>query len=204
MKLHTVDQQSPEWFALRAKRMSASHAQAIGNQGKGLETYILTMMAEYYSTAEKEHFSNVHTDRGNELEPIARNLYSLHTGEVVEQVGFVEHSEHVGCSPDGLTSEGCIEIKCPDDVKYFKHLLDGDKAIDTAYVWQIQMVMLITRRKWCDYIAYNPNYDRPLFIHRFFPDEKMQEKLTKGFAIGQKLIEEIEEKYKKTLQNNKK
>jgi len=204
MKLHTVDQQSPEWFALRAKRMSASHAQAIGNQGKGLETYILTMMAEYYSTAQKEHFSNVHTDRGNELEPIARNLYSLHTGEVVEQVGFVEHSEYVGCSPDGLIAEGCIEIKCPDDVKYFKHLLDGDKAIDTAYVWQIQMVMLITRKKWCDYIAYNPNYDRPLFIHRFFPDEKMQEKLTKGFEIGQKLIEDIEEKYKKTLQNNKK
>lgn len=196
MIIHNVEQQSPEWFALRAKRMSASHAQQIGNHGKGLETYITTMMAEYYSSADKEHFSNVHTDRGNELEPVARLLYSLHTGEKVEQVGFVEHSEYVGCSPDGLTEEGCIEIKCPDDVKYFKHLIDGDKAIESAYIWQIQMVLLITRKKWCDYIAYNPNYSKPLYIRRFYPDETVHAKLENGFTLGEEMIREIEEKYK--------
>lgn len=194
MIIHNIVQQSPEWFAVRARKMSASHAQAIGNRGKGLETYITTMMAEYYSQADKEHYSNSHTDRGNELEPVARALYSLHTGEKVEEVGFVELSEYVGCSPDGLTEEGCIEIKCPDDVKYFKHLLDGEKAIESAYIWQMQMNMLITGKKWCDYIAYNPNYKEPLFIHRIYPDYAAFTKLEEGFGIGRELIIEIEDK----------
>jgi len=43
--------------------MTASHATAIGNNGKGLETYILEMMAESFSSAEKEQYSNEHTER---------------------------------------------------------------------------------------------------------------------------------------------
>lgn len=195
MKIYKeITQQSPEWFALRARKMSASHAQAIGNRGKGLDTYITSMMAEYYSQADKEQYSNSHLDRGNELEPMARSIYSLHTGEKVEEVGFVELSEYVGCSPDGLTEEGCIEIKCPDDVKYFKHLLDGEKAIESSYIWQMQMVMLITGKKWCDYVAYNPNYTQPLFIYRIYPDYAAFTKLEEGFEIGGKLIIEIEDK----------
>lgn len=196
MKQHNVQQQSPEWFSLRAKRMSGSHAQEIGNAGKGLETYILKMMAEFYSTADKEHFSNVHTDRGNELEPIARDMYELTTRQKVEEVGFIELDEYVGVSPDGLIGEdGAIEIKCPDDVKYFKHLLEGEKAIDSGYIWQIQMLLLITRRKWCDYVAYNPNFAKSLYIHRVFPDEAKHAKLEIGLEKGRAMIQEIQNKY---------
>ena len=195
MKIYKeIIQQSPEWFALRARKMSASSAQQIGNHGSGLYTYIFNKMAEFYSSAEKKQYTDRHTERGNELEPVARALYSLHTGEKVEEVGFIEYSEYVGCSPDGLTEEGCIEIKCPDDVKYFKHLLDGEKAIESAYIWQMQMNMLITGKKWCDYIAYNPNYKEPLFIHRIYPDYAAFAKLGEGFEIGRKLIIEIEDK----------
>lgn len=194
MIIHNVTQCSPEWFALRAKRMTASHAQEIGNAGKGLETYITKLMAEYFSTADKEHYSNGHTERGNELEPIARDMYELTTGNAVEQVGFVEYDEFSGASPDGLTEEGCIEIKCPDDVKYFKHLLDGPKAIDSSYIWQIQMQLLITNKKWCDYVAYNPNYKEPLFVHRVYPDYEVFTKLENGLEKGRRLILDIEDK----------
>ena len=61
MKIHNMEQCSPEWFDIRAKKMTASHASEIGDCGKGLESYIIKMMAEAYSSGEKEHFSNIHT-----------------------------------------------------------------------------------------------------------------------------------------------
>lgn len=72
-----IEQQSPEWFKIREGKMTASHAQAIGNAGKGLETYVYDLVAEEYSSAEKEHFTNEHTERGNELEEVARGIYEL-------------------------------------------------------------------------------------------------------------------------------
>lgn len=63
------------------------------------------MMSETFSSAEKEHYSNDHTDRGNELEPQARSLYELEKMVTVDQVTFIEYNEYIGCSPDGLIDE---------------------------------------------------------------------------------------------------
>lgn len=62
-------------------------------------------MAESYSSAERENYSNEHTDRGNELEPQARSLYELENMVKVETVSFIEYNEYIGCSPDGLIVE---------------------------------------------------------------------------------------------------
>lgn len=198
MKIYdNIEQGSEEWFAIRKGKMTASHAQAIGNNGKGLDTYILELMADFYSSGEKEQFSNKHTERGEELEPVARQIYELETGNEVKQVGFIEHNPNVGCSPDGLVGEdGGIEIKAIDDVGYFKYLLNGEKEIDSKYVWQVQMNLLITGRKWWDFIAYNPNYKKSMCIFRITPDKDKFEALEKGFEIGRAKILEIENKIK--------
>jgi len=194
---HNIEQGSPEWFEIRKGKLTASHAQAIGNCGKGLDTYIVEMMAEFYSSGEKEQFSNKHTERGEELEPIARDIYQLETGNDVVEVGFVEYNEFVGCSPDGLIGEdGGIEIKAIDDVGYFKYLLNGESEIDTKYLWQVQMNLLITGRKWWDFVAYNPNYKKTMCIFRITPDKEKFEALKKGFKIGEAKILEIKNKIK--------
>lgn len=193
--INNITQGTPEWFEIRKGKMSASHAQAIGNIGKGLETYIYELMAESYSSAEKEQFSNEHIERGNELEATARGIYELENGIEVEQVGFVEYDEFVGCSPDGLVGEdGLIEIKCPNDTEYLKYLLFGKEQIDTKYVWQCQMQMLITERKWNDLIIYNPNFQKSMLVFRIEPDKEKFEALLKGFEIGKAKIKEIKEK----------
>jgi len=195
MIIHNVEQGSPEWFAVKAGKMSASHGQEIGNSGKGLETYILELMSEFYSSGEKEQFTNKHTERGIELEPLASEIYELETGNKVEKVGFCEHDEFSGCSPDRLVGEdGGVEIKSIDDKGYFKLLLEGEKGIDTKYLWQIQMCLLITARKWWDFVAYNPNYPKTMFIFRIYPDGKKQEQLILGLAKGREMIKEIKEK----------
>jgi len=192
LKINNCEQGSEEWFEVRKGKLTASHAQAIGNCGKGLDTYIIEMMSEYYSSGEKEQFTSKHIDRGNELEPIARQVYSLEKGVEVEEVGFIEYSEYIGCSPDGLVGEdGGIEIKSIDDTGYFKYLLNGADEIDTKYLWQVQMNLLITGRKWWDLVIYNPNYKKSMLVFRIDPDKEKFEALEKGFKIGIEKILEI-------------
>jgi predicted phage-related endonuclease len=184
-------QGSDEWFDVRKLKLTASHAQAIGNFGKGLETYITEMIAYHYSSAEREYYSGKDTDRGNELEPIARAIYELQTGNKVEQVGFIELNEFVGCSPDGLIGEdGGLEIKSPYDVIYYKLLRDGETEIESKYLWQVQMNLLITGRKWWDLVFYNPNYKETIKIFRILPDIKKQESIKVGLEEGIKLIKQ--------------
>lgn len=196
MKIHEMEQGSDEWFDIRKLKMTASNAQAIATAGVGLETYITNLVSEYLSSAEKEKFSNEHTERGNELEETARALYELEKGKKVEEVGFVELDEYIGCSPDGLVGEyGGLEIKCPSDNVYFKQIISD--SIPMNYVWQVQMNLFITGRKWWDLMFYNPNFERNMIIYRILPSEESFEKLKKGFEKGKKLIKEYLKKYNK-------
>jgi exodeoxyribonuclease (lambda-induced) len=185
-------QGTPEWLEVRKGKMTASHAQAIGNNGKGLHTYVHDLMADSFSSGEYESYSNKHMDRGNELEDQARTIYELETDQTVEQVGFIDHDAYSGCSPDGLVDDdGMIEIKCMDDKKHFRVILYGEKEIDSKYIWQMQMQMLVADRKWVDFIAYNPNFKQSLIIHRIKADKDTQDKILEGIATGTALIKQI-------------
>lgn len=189
-KIHNVEQQSEDWFEVRDLKMTASHAQAIGNQSKGLNSLCKELVRNHLSKKDNsQKFGNTHTERGNELEPIARNLYSLESGNEVKEVGFIEVvGKNAGCSPDGLIgTDGGLEIKSPDDTKYFD-LLVGDAEIESAYIWQVQMNLLITKRKWWDLVIYNPNFSKSLITVRIEPDEEKQKALLEGIEKGQELI----------------
>jgi len=190
-----MEQRSKEWFEARSTRMTASHAQSIASNGKGLVTYIREKMCNLYSTNEEEKYTNSNMEYGIEQEKVAKMLYEFETGNSVKDVGFVAYSEYVGCSPDGFVDNGLIEIKCPTNKVYFNLLLD--KKIDTKYEWQMQMQMLVCDRNWCDYVVYNPNFKQQLFIKRVVRDDKKIDKLLLGFESGIKMMKEI----KKELEN---
>lgn len=196
MQIHKdIIQGTPEWHAIRKGKMTASHAQEIGNNGKGLETYIFQILAAEYSSGEVEFYSNKNMERGTELEDAARSMYELETGATVDQVGFILHNDFVGCSPDGLIgNDGGIEIKCHDDVSHFKMLVNGSKEIDSKYLWQIQMNLLITGRQWWDYVAYNPNFKQSLIITRVLPDREKHNALLNGFVAGEIRMKSIKSK----------
>lgn len=183
-----ITQQSPEWFEIKKGKMSASHATAIGNCGKGLETYARQIVKDLI--IERQNFTNKDIERGNELEPIARITYEFETGEKVKQIGFITYSEFVGVSPDGLINEdGGLELKARNDDIHLGLLL-GD-PVDSSAVWQMNMGMLITGRKWWDFGSYNPNFKQSLFVKRFYPDHVKFDSLLKGFDIGEKLIRHL-------------
>lgn len=187
-----MKQGTEEWKKSRSGKLTASHAQAIASNGKGLESYVESILAEKFSD-KTDNFSNEHTDRGHELEPIAREIYEMNQDVTVEEVGFIEIDGY-GASPDGLVGEdGGIEIKCLDDKGHF-HMLITEK-IDSGYEWQVQMNLLVTGRKWWDVVFFNPNFERSMLILRREPDEKKQEKLKEGIIRGKELINEYSKKY---------
>ena len=205
IKLHKVEQKSEKWFELRRQHpLTASNCTAITTAGKGLDTLCWTAVSEQLSSREVERYSNEHTERGNELEPQAIAIYELETGNEVEVIGFVTNdkiSKLAGASPDGFVDEdGLVEVKCPDDVKYLKLLADLKQnkkiEIEKGYYYQMQMQLLITGRKWNDYVLYNPNYsgDQRLVVIRVNRDEEKIAKLKIGIEKGIKLVKEIEEK----------
>lgn len=200
-KEHNVLQGTEEWFALRSLYpLTASNAQAIGNQGKGLETLCWDKLAEKYSSSDKERYTNKDLQRGVELEPLARSIYSLETGNIVTEVGFITDetiSKVGGASPDGLVNDdGLFETKAFDDTKHFKAIVEfkktGTFTIESQYIWQMQQQMLFTGRKWCDFVPYNPNYQQSLLIKRVEADIVMQEKIKEGLKKGEELLKEIE------------
>lgn len=190
MKIYNFPQNTPEWYEVRLGKLTASRAQAIGNCGKGLETLCWEKAAEIITGKLPEQIESEDIRRGHELENEARGAYSIETGRTVEQVGFVEYSKYAGCSPDGLVKDGLIEIKCKNDVNHLK-LLTRQKP-ESEYMWQMQMQMLITKRRWCDFVSYNPHFvDKPLIIIRIDQDLTMQRNLMEGIKKGTKRIQEI-------------
>lgn len=193
MKVYNFPQYSDEWWAIKSKKMGASHATAIGNHGKGLKTYIESIMCEFFSKKPKEVYTNKHLERGLDLEDSAGMTYSFDLKIPVRKIGFVLYNDYVGCSPDLLAGEdGLAEIKCHDDKDHFALIVGGEFKSD--YRWQAQMQMLICNKKWCDLVAYNPNFDKYLVVKRQEPDQEKFDKLLKGFAMGERMIRDIENK----------
>ena len=202
MKIYNFEQRTDEWYAIRRGKMSASNAETIIANGKGLETYIYNLMAEYYSSAEKENYINADMQRGIDLEPEARLEFEFYTNLDVQEVGFIEHNEFIGVSPDGLIGDdGLIEIKCPNDSIYFKLLLSNN--IKPEYIAQMQMQMYVTDRQYCYFVSYNPNFEKSLYIKKINRDEEMIDKLKKGLERGTQLIKEIKENFRKVGTNGK-
>lgn len=197
MIIHTMEQRSIAWHNVRAGKLTGSNAQAIGAGGKGLETLVYATLAEKYSNNQDEPYTSADMQRGIELEAQARETYEI-MYDTVQEVGFIEHDEYSGVSPDGLIGEdGGFECKCPNDANFFKILVNGEKAIESKYIWQVQMCLLVSQRKWWDLVFYSTNFNKNMIVFRIYPDMEKQEKLLIGLDKGKKLIKEIDQKYGK-------
>ena len=160
MIILTDEQGSPEWLASRLGRPSASmFSHLITTSGKpssSAKKYIAEMVAERLTGRSKPFYTNDHMERGNFLEPEAREAYEFITDLEVVETGFILHdSEEFGCSPDGLVAnDGGLEIKCPSDGVHAGYLIDG--KVPTKYYQQVQGCMWVTGRDWWDFMSYHP------------------------------------------------
>src|SRR6056297_2278498 len=154
--VHMMEQHSPEWFAHRTGRVTASRisdlmAQTKSGPGAARKNYMADLIAERLTGEAREGFSNAAMQWGTDTEPQARAAYEFITDQAVTGVGFIDHPrlQMAGCSPDGLIGDGgMVEIKCPNTATHLDTLLSG--KVDGKYLKQMQFQMACADREWCD------------------------------------------------------
>lgn len=177
MEIFDCIQGEEDWFKARLGIPTSSSFDKIittaGLPSKSAEKYMFKLAGEFVSGKSEETYQNAAMQRGTELEDEARQLYQIVNDVEVEQVGFCL-AEGYGCSPDGLVGkDGMLEIKCPSVSVHVEYLLKG--KLPTAYFQQVQGQMLVTERKFCEFISYYPGI-KP-FIIRVERDEEFLAKL---------------------------
>ena len=155
MRILTETQGDDRWEVARKGRVSAS---AIGNvlAGHGTKSryeYRLQLCMDLEGV-EDFRDSAIWFEDGRRYEGHARGWYDWNVAECKE-TGFVLHDEYnwLGASPDGLVGEdGCIEIKFRKSLRTYHD--SNIKNVPRAYYSQMQTVMWVCNRQWCDYVNY--------------------------------------------------
>lgn len=173
MKYHyDIAQNTAEWMGVRLGKFTASMFSDLFSK-ESTKTYqnaINKVVFERLTGELPESFSNEWTERGHELEGEAIEAYELLKFNKVSRVGFVELSDWVGCSPDGLIgTDGLIQVKCPKHTTLIDYMLSGEVPND--YMIQMQGEMWVTGRKFNEFFVYHPKL-RPVYM-RVIRDEKM-------------------------------
>jgi putative phage-type endonuclease len=174
-----VEQRSPEWFAQRLGKVTASRiadvcARTKTGWGAGRKNYMAELVAERLTGVKTEGFTNAAMQWGTDIEPEARIAYEFYRDATVAECGFVPHPDiaETGASPDGLVGEdGLLEIKCPNTATHLETLLGA--ALPEKYFLQIQWQLACTRREWCDFASYDPRLPESmrLFVDRVKRDD---------------------------------
>jgi putative phage-type endonuclease len=169
-----MEQRSPEWFAARLGKVTASRvADVIAKTKTGYsasrDNYMAQLVCERMTGVQGESYTNTAMQWGTDQEPLARAAYEAAQDVLVDETGFVIHPRisEAGASPDGLVGMfGLIEIKCPNTATHIETIL-SDK-VPGKYFTQMQWQMACTERQWCDFVSYDPRMPDglQLFVQR--------------------------------------
>lgn len=190
MIYHNIKQNSPEWLDVRKGKFTASTFKNLfmTKTTQGYNDEIMKVVYERLTGESPENFVGDYMNRGKELEPIAKEKYMMETFNDVEESGFFELNEWIGCSPDGLIgNDGLIEIKCPKYSTMINYLLSG--KLPSEYKYQVQGQLWVTKRLWCDFYAYHPKLKS--IIVRIVPDAKIFDELFEETNIAIEKAKEI-------------
>lgn len=200
-----IEQGTPEWFAQRLGKVTASRiADIIAKTKTGVSAsranYLAQLVAERLTGQAADTFKSGAMKHGTETEPLARMAYEAETGNLVTEVAMIQHPkiEMSGASPDGLVDEdGLVEIKCPNTATHINTLIGG--KVPSQYISQMQWQMACTGRKWCDFVSFDPRMptNMQLFIQRVERDESLIKEYESEIV---QFLKEVDETVKKLIE----
>ena len=168
------------WLFARVGNITASRFRAVTDKQKSgkptaeREKYLMELVVERLTGMPTDHYANTAMQWGTEQETHSRMAYEARTGCIVEEVGFMRHTvPWIGGSPDGLVGEdGVWESKSPWNSAI--HLATVMNGVPDEHRPQMQGLLMITGRAWCDYQSYDPRLPAPLnvFCKRVVRDEQ--------------------------------
>jgi putative phage-type endonuclease len=158
---HNVEQGTFEWLAVRLGIPTASDFDKIitstGKASTQTTAYAHKLLAEILTGKPVETFEKTEwMERGVLLESSAVQFYEVKNDVETVKVGFVTDDKRtMGCSPDRLVGDdGLLEIKCPAPHTHVGYMLAG--KVDRKYWPQLQGQLLVSGRKWVDWMSYHP------------------------------------------------
>ncbi len=194
-------QGSEEWHAARCGLLTASEIDRILTPTLKIADNVKTrahlweLAAQRISRYVEPTYISDAMLRGHEDEILARALYAERYAPVSE-VGFVTNDKWgftLGCSPDGLVgTDGMIECKSRCQKYQVQSIVEewtGVAAIPDEYVLQVQSQLLVTGRKWCDFISYSGGL--PMMVSRVEADPKTQDAIIEAAAKFEARINEV-------------
>lgn len=180
-----MEQGTLEWHKARLGRVTASRIADVmmKHTTAGYQNYRAQLICERLTGQPTETFTSAAMQHGTDTEPQARAVYTMNTGNTVDEVGFIPHPsiEMAGASPDGRVLDiGLVEIKCPQPAEHIRTLTGG--AIKRQYLLQMQWQMACTGVGWCDFVSFSPALPDEMQLHvtRVDADPKLIEEITEA------------------------
>lgn len=199
-----VVQGSDEWLQMRCGIITASEMKLIltptlkiaGNDKTRAHAYELAFqrITQY---VEPQYVSDAML-RGQEDEIYAREAYREHYADV-QEVGFVTNDSlgfTIGYSPDGLVGDDGL-IECKSRGGKFQVQTIATNEVPDDYVMQLQTGLLVTGRKWIDFISYCGGL--PVFVKRVEPDPEIQEAIIAAASSFDARVREVVAEYHATI-----
>jgi hypothetical protein len=178
-------QGSDEWLAARRGILTASEIKLILTptlkvaNNDNTRAHIYELLAQRISGFVEPRYISDDMIRGHEDEVWARVAYSENIAPVGD-MGFITNSRwgfSIGYSPDGVVGDDGL-IECKSRVQKYqvqtiiKHVATGSATIPDDFVLQCQTGLLVSERKWLDFISYSGGL--PMAVIRVWPDEAIQ------------------------------
>ncbi len=139
---------------------------ADNNQSRGLTAQLV---AERLTGFTEPTYVSDAMLKGHTIEPLALDVYREHYAPV-EETGFMVRDDwgfRIGYSPDGkVGDDGLVEIKSRLQKLHLQTILADE--VPSEHMAQIQCGLLVSGRKWCDFLSYCGGM--PLFVKRVTPD----------------------------------
>lgn len=189
-------QGSDEWLQARCGLMTASEMKLVltptgkvANNEKTRQHMYEIAFQRITGFVEPQYVSDAML-RGQEDEIYARAAYSDHYAPATE-TGFITNDQWgftIGYSPDGIVGDdGLIECKS----RYGKYQVQtiASNEVPEEYVLQLQTGLMVTGRKWIDFISYSGGL--PMFVKRVEPDLNMQAKIIAAATAFEERVSEI-------------
>lgn len=197
-------QGSDEWLALRCGVLTASNmglimtptGKAANNDKTRAHAYELAFQ-RLTGFVEPQYVSDAML-RGQEDEIYARAAYTEHFAPVSE-IGFITNASWgftIGYSPDGLVGDAGL-IECKSRAGKYQVQTIAQDEVPSEYVLQLQTGLLVTGRKWIDFISYCGGL--PMFVKRVEPDPEIHEAIIAAATAFEGRVAEIEQEYRATL-----
>lgn len=190
-------QGSDEWLAARTGLLTASEMKLIITptlkiaDNEKTKAHVWELLAQRLTRYVEPHYISDDMLRGMQDEIDARTLYAEKYAPV-EEVGFITNDIWgftIGYSPDGLVGDdGAIECKGRRQRFQIETIASGEMPSD--YLMQVQTGLLVTGRKWLDFVSYSGGL--PMVTIRIYPDPVVQNAIiAAATAFEAKLAEQL-------------